>query len=84
MEKNIGSIDKAIRILTGITVALLYYFNIISGTLAFVLMVVAIILLVTSLINSCPIYSLLKINSTKKRKIENYINSKKKTFQIKF
>ncbi|MDN3664215.1 DUF2892 domain-containing protein [Algibacter miyuki] len=68
MEKNIGSIDKAIRILTGITVALLYYFNIISGTLAFVLMVVAIILLVTSLINSCPIYSLLKINSTKKEK----------------
>jgi hypothetical protein len=68
MTKNIGATDKAIRVLAGIAIALLYYFNIISGTLALLLMAVAVILLVTSFINFCPLYGILKINSIKKVK----------------
>ncbi|MEL0651106.1 DUF2892 domain-containing protein [Algibacter sp. TI.3.09] len=68
MTKNIGATDKAIRVLAGIAIALMYYFNIISGTLALILMAVAVILLVTSFINFCPIYGIFKINSIKKVK----------------
>ncbi|WP_405296107.1 DUF2892 domain-containing protein [Algibacter sp. Ld11] len=67
MKKNIGPTDKAIRVLAGIAIALFYYFNIISGTLALILMTVAVILLITSFINFCPLYSIFKISSIKKK-----------------
>ncbi|WJJ97975.1 YgaP family membrane protein [Algibacter luteus] len=68
MKKNIGNLDKGLRVIIAITVALLYYFNVIAGTLAYILMVVAIILLITSFINFCPIYSILGVNSLKSKK----------------
>ncbi|WP_298499650.1 DUF2892 domain-containing protein [uncultured Algibacter sp.] len=63
MKKNMGSLDKGIRIVVALVIALLYYFNIISGTLAYVLMAIAIIFLITSLINFCPLYRIFKINT---------------------
>jgi len=45
---------------------LLYYTGVISGTLAIVLMVFAVIFIVTSLISFCPLYPLLGINTCKK------------------
>ncbi|TYA92155.1 YgaP family membrane protein [Seonamhaeicola marinus] len=68
MKRNMGNTDKAVRVLIAIAVALLYYFNIIEGTLAYVLMAVAIIFLVTSLINFCPLYKIFGINSCKLKK----------------
>lgn len=67
MKKNVGQIDKLIRVLIALVIALLYYFGVISGTLAIVLAVFAIILLVTSLINFCPLYTLFKINTCKSK-----------------
>jgi Protein of unknown function (DUF2892). len=64
-EKNVGNADKSIRVLIAVIIAALYYFNVISGTLAYVLMAAAIILLITSLINFCPLYKLLGINTCK-------------------
>ena len=65
MKKNVGNADKSIRVLLAVVVALLYYFNVIEGTLAYILMAVAIILLVTSLINFCPLYRILGVNTCK-------------------
>ncbi|WP_282044404.1 YgaP family membrane protein [Winogradskyella flava] len=65
MKKNMNNTDKAIRILIAVVVALLYYFNIIEGTLAYVLMGIAIILLITSLINFCPLYRVFGISTCK-------------------
>ena len=65
MKKNMGTLDKSIRAIAAIAIALLYYLNIISGTLAYILMAVAIILLITSFINFCPLYTILGINSCK-------------------
>ena len=65
MKKNMGTLDKGIRFVIAITIASLYYFNIISGTLAYILMAVAIIFLITSFINFCPLYSLFGINTCK-------------------
>lgn len=58
MKKNMGTLDKGIRIIAAIIIALLYYFNVIEGTLAIVLMAFSIVFLITSFINFCPLYTL--------------------------
>ncbi len=63
MKKNMGTTDKAIRILVAVIIAGLYFGNVITGTLAIVLMVLAVIFLVTSLINFCPIYAIFGMNT---------------------
>ena len=65
MKRNMGTTDKAIRIIVAIGIALLYYFNIIEGTLAYVLMAIAIIFLLTSFINFCPLYKVFGISTCK-------------------
>ncbi|GGE28418.1 YgaP family membrane protein [Sphingobacterium cellulitidis] len=66
MKKNMGSQDKLIRIIIAIIIAILYFTNVISGTLAIVLLVVAGIFILTSIIGICPIYSILGISTCKK------------------
>ncbi|WP_417800314.1 DUF2892 domain-containing protein [Tenacibaculum sp.] len=65
MKKNMGNTDKAIRTLIALIIAALSYFEFISGIFGNILLVLAIILLVTSLINFCPLYKLLGINTCK-------------------
>ncbi|WP_431158840.1 YgaP family membrane protein [Winogradskyella poriferorum] len=65
MKKNMSNTDKGIRTLIAVAVAALYYFNIIEGTLAYILMAVAIIFLITSLINFCPLYRVFGISTCK-------------------
>lgn len=63
MKKNMGTTDKAIRVLVAVTIAGLYFGNIITGTMAIVLMVLAVVFLLTSLVGFCPIYALLGMNT---------------------
>lgn len=56
MKKNIGLIDKIIRILAAIVIAILYFAGMISGTLAIVLLIIATLFIVTSFISFCPLY----------------------------
>ena len=65
MKKNMGDSDKLIRILIAVVIAVLYYTNIIDGTVAIVLMAVGIILLLTSLLNFCPLYKIVGLNTCK-------------------
>lgn len=62
-----GSTDKGIRVVIALVIAALYYFNVIEGTLAYVLMALALIFLITSFFSFCPLYSLLGINTNKKK-----------------
>ena len=68
MKKNMGNTDKGIRILLAIGIALLYFFNIVEGTLAYILMAFAIIFLLTSFISFCPLYAPLGISTCKSKK----------------
>jgi hypothetical protein len=70
MKKNMGSLDKTIRLIIAIAIAVLYFMKIITGTIALVLLVVAIIFAVTSFINFCPLYTLLGINTNNKENKE--------------
>ena len=66
MKKNMGSVDKIVRILLVIAVGLLYYTKVIEGTLALVLGAFAVVLLLTSLISFCPLYLPFDISTKRK------------------
>lgn len=61
-----GSVDRIIRTALAILVAVLYFTNIISGTLALVLGAFAIIFLITSFVSFCPLYSLFNFSTRNK------------------
>jgi hypothetical protein len=66
MKSNIGSVDKAIRILAAAVIAILYFTGTISGTVAAVGLVIAGIFIVTSFVGFCPIYYPFGISTRKK------------------
>jgi small-conductance mechanosensitive channel len=66
MKKNMGTIDRTIRILLAILIAVLYFTNQISGLAAIILGIVAIAFLITSIVGYCPLYVPLKISTIKK------------------
>ena len=68
MKKNMGTADKAIRILIAVVIAALYFTNVISGILAIVLGILAVVFILTSFISFCPLYLPLNINTRKKKK----------------
>ncbi len=68
MIKNMGVIDRIIRVVLALVVLVLYLTGVISGWLAIVLGIVAVIFMLTSLVGFCPAYALLKISTQKKKK----------------
>jgi hypothetical protein len=56
MTRNMGNLDRGIRLLIALAVAVLYFTHMISGTLAIILGIVAIAFFATSLIGWCPAY----------------------------
>jgi len=66
MKKNMGTVDKIIRIVIALVIGVLYFTNIITGTLGIVLLALSIIFVLTSLISFCPLYLPFKINTGKK------------------
>jgi uncharacterized membrane protein YccC len=63
MKKNMGNADRIIRMIVAVAIAALYYQDIISGTLAYVLLAVAGIFVVTGIAAVCPLYSLMGIST---------------------
>ena len=66
MKKNMGSLDKTIRILLVIAIGVLYYTKVIDGTLTLVLGAFAVVMLLTSLISFCPLYLPFGISTKRK------------------
>jgi hypothetical protein len=66
MKKNMGSLDKAIRIPIAIVLAVLFFTNAISGITGIILLVLAVVFVLTSLIGFCPLCWPLGINTGKK------------------
>jgi hypothetical protein len=61
-----GSTDRIVRVLIALLVVLLYFNNIITGTIAFVLLALSGIFVLTSLISFCPLYLPFGIRTCKK------------------
>jgi len=65
MKKNMGSLDRGLRILAAVAIGIMYYAGMLSGTLAIILLVLAGIFILTSFISFCPLYYPFKINTRK-------------------
>ncbi|WP_228852898.1 YgaP family membrane protein [Aegicerativicinus sediminis] len=66
MKKNMGTTDKAIRLIVAAIILILYINGSISGVLGIVLLVLAIVFAITSFISFCPLYKPFGINTNKK------------------
>ncbi|MBN3519949.1 DUF2892 domain-containing protein [Algoriphagus lutimaris] len=63
MKKNMGTIDRAIRLIVAAVLVLLYFSGIVSGTLGVISLVVALVFVITSLVSYCPLYALVGIKT---------------------
>lgn len=66
MQANMGTADKTVRIILAIAVGVLYYFGVISGTLAIILGILALVFVATSFISFCPLYLPFGISTRRK------------------
>jgi hypothetical protein len=67
MKSNMGMADRIIRTILAVIIGVLYFTNVITGTLGLILLILAIVFLLTSLVSFCPLYVPIKL-STKKKK----------------
>ena len=65
MKKNMGNTDRVLRAIAAVFLAVLYFTGAVTGTLGIVLLVIAGILLATSLISTCPLYLPFKFSTRK-------------------
>jgi Inner membrane protein YgaP-like, transmembrane domain len=66
MKKNMGTVDRVIRVLLAIVVLVLYLTGNITGLAAIILGIIAAVFVVTSIIGFCPLYTPFKISTIKK------------------
>lgn len=84
MKANLGLADKVVRVTIAVLVTVLFFTEIISGSMVFISLIVATTLLITSSISYCPVYGACGINTKKKlndkannRKNQNYFKNNK-------
>ena len=70
MKKNMGTIDRVARVLIALIIAILFFTNVITGTLGIVLLVVSGVFVLTSIISFCPLYVPFGLNTCKKEGAE--------------
>jgi hypothetical protein len=67
MKKNMGNLDKLVRMLAALVIVILAFTKVITGIWAVVLLILAVILLLTSLFGICPLYVPFGLNTGKKK-----------------
>lgn len=60
-----GSLDKTIRAILAGIIAVLYITGVLKGTIGLILLILALVLVITSLIGFCPLYTLSGFNTDK-------------------
>ena len=67
MKKNMGTVDRVIRILLAAAVLVLYLTHVISGPIAIVLGVIAVVFALTSFVGVCPAYLPFRLSTVGKK-----------------
>ena len=65
MTKNMGSIDKGIRLFVAVMLVALYFSGTVTGSLGILALVVAGIFTFTSMLGFCPLYTVIGIKTCK-------------------
>lgn len=63
MKKNMGVLDRTIRIIIALVAGLFVYLDYVTGVSSFVLLAVSGIFLLTSVVSFCPLYGLLGVHT---------------------
>lgn len=56
MKKNMGKMDKIIRLILATVILVLFFTDVIGGTIGIIALIAAGIFVATSFINFCPLY----------------------------
>jgi hypothetical protein len=59
MKTNVGTTDKAVRILIALIVSVLFITGTVKGALGYLALAVGGLMIFTSAVGTCPLYSLL-------------------------
>lgn len=63
MKQNTTKVDRILRVLAAIVIAVLYFTNVITGTTGILLLVLAGVFVLTSLVSFYPLYSTFGVNT---------------------
>lgn len=63
MKKNMGNLDRVIRVIVALVVGYLIFSGSISGVMAIILGVLAVVFVATSVMGTCPLYMPLNIDT---------------------
>jgi len=66
MKKNMGTIDRILRLALVVVIAILYFTDAITGTWAIILLILSGVFLITSILGVCPLYMPFGISTRKK------------------
>jgi hypothetical protein len=67
MKINMGGADRIIRVLIAVAIGVLYFTNVITGTLAIVLIILGAVFLLTSVVGFCLLYAPFGIRTCPKK-----------------
>jgi hypothetical protein len=63
MKINMGTTDRIIRLVAAAIILGLYFMEVLTGTLAIIALIVAVIFALTSVVKFCPLYTLFGMNT---------------------
>lgn len=66
MKKNMSSADSIIRLIVAAIIGILFYTNVVSGTLGIILLVLAGVFVITAIFRFCPLYTLVGLSTCAK------------------
>jgi hypothetical protein len=64
MLKNVGGVDRAVRVVLGVVLLALGFLHVVTGTIAIVAYIVGAVALITGLVRFCPAWSIFGINTS--------------------
>jgi len=67
MKKNMGTVDKVLRLLGAVLLVVLYLTGVVSGVLGIICLLIAVMFVVTSILGFCPLYVPFGFSTNKKK-----------------
>ena len=68
MKKNVGTVDRIIRLVLAAVFAYLYFGHVVEGTAGLVLLVLGAVFAATASLSFCPIYTLVGMSTCPAKK----------------
>ncbi|UGS24718.1 YgaP family membrane protein [Flavobacterium channae] len=67
MKKNVGTGDRFLRVMIGVIALILGLSGMLDGTLKWIVLGVGAVMIITSSVQFCPLYTLLGVNTNKEK-----------------